>query len=103
MKEKLAQWLYSDSMYGNLITWDDLANCVKDNFRVRADRLIILLKKKIKKSLLTELGILGAADKACDKAKKEGICKTGDSCMDCRLREKAVAQAQLDKVLKILT
>ena len=51
-------------------------------------------------ALLTDEEMEKPADEACNKAEKEGICGTGDSCMDCRLREKAVAQAQLDKVLK---
>ena len=66
------------------------------------NQILSLLEEKIKMSLLTDEEIDDAADKACDKAEKEGICKTADSCMDCRLREKAAVQAQLDKVLKIV-
>ena len=47
MRQQVAQWLYSDSEYGNLITWNELADCIKDNFRVRADRLLTLISQDI--------------------------------------------------------
>ena len=74
----------------------------KEYYDVMVAQILSLLKEEIKKSLLKDEEILDAADKACNKAEKEGVCETGDSCMDCRLREEAVAQAQLDRFLKIL-
>ena len=47
-------------------------------------------------TVMIEKKLLDIADEACNKSEKEGNCKTGDSCMDCRLREKAVAKAQAE-------
>ena len=79
-----------------------MASLEKNKQRVLTQQAKREIKEEIKKSLLTDEEILDAADKACNKAEKEGVCETGDSCMDCRLREEAVAQAYQDKVLKIL-
>jgi len=72
-------------------------------FERGADTLLEAICKEVEKELLADEEMLDAADRACDESEKEeGGCETGDSCMDCRLREKAVAQAQLNKILSLL-
>ena len=100
MREKIAEIIYAGLI--NTDTWQEKVSDLHDYAQVKTDQILTLFKQELDKALLTDEGILNAADKACDNAEKEGKCKAGDSCMDCSEREKAVAKAQLDNAKKIL-
>ena len=87
MKEKIARALSVEDGW----IWEDLNDNYWSGYFGRADSILTLIREEIKKELLARSEI----DREIDKLQKAGIIS------GFRRRE-AIAQAQLDKVLKAL-